>query len=271
MKKMTLKFMVLCLFFMMLPASAQSLPDMRVMDISWSPTNPVVGQTVTFKATIRNLGYGYTPIGTPIGVGFRINNSFLGAYFVRDSNGDTTYMAPGGIYTGTCTTTWTATGSSFTIQAIVDDIDRFAESNENNNSRTETGTVSIGMPDVIVTNISWSPSDPEFDDVVTLRATLKNQGNAATPTGVAVGVGMTVDGSYLGAGFVRDSSGNTTSLAAGQSKTVTIDTTWNADLGTTQFCAWVDDINRFAESNENNNTRCENIYVDLGLPDIGDK
>lgn len=262
MKKMTLKLMAaLCLFFMMLPASANDLPDMRVMDVSWSPTNPVVGQTVTFKATIRNLGYGDTPTGVPIGVGFRINNTFLGAYFVRDYNGDITEMASGGIYTGTCTATWTASGSSFDIEAIVDDIDRFAESNETNNSRTEYGTVSPGLPDVVVTNILWTPVDPEFDDVVTIRATVKNQGTVATPSGVPVGVGLTVDGSFFDAFFVRDSSGNTVSLAPGQSYTGTFGLTWNADLGTTQLCAWVDDINRFTESNENNNQRCENVHV----------
>jgi hypothetical protein len=44
------------------------------------------------------------------------------------------------------------------------------------------------LPDMIVSSISMSPSNPAAGQAVTFSAVVTNQGNAATPAGVVIGV-----------------------------------------------------------------------------------
>lgn len=123
-------------------------------------------------------------------------------------------------------------------------------SNEGN--ATTSGT---GLPDLIVTAVSWSPANPSAGQAVTFSATIKNQGTAATPSGVIHGVLFSVDGTPM-----NWSDNSTASLAPGDSRTVTANggpsgsSTWTATSGPHSILANVDDINRIAESNEGNNT-----------------
>jgi subtilase family serine protease len=106
------------------------------------------------------------------------------------------------------------------------------------------------LPDLIVTSLSYDPTTGLFTSVVT------NQGTAATPAGVPVGVSYSVDGVKQTWGVVNGP------LAAGAS--VTIGTGGGAyaiPSGTHTITAFADDINRFAESNEANNTFSQTITV----------
>src|SRR5207249_11423451 len=88
----------------------------------------------------------------------------------------------------------------------------------------------------------------------------KNQGTAATPAGVDIGVAYSVDGVYGTWGSVSGP------LAAGAS--VTIGTNGGPYIilnGTHTITAYVDDVNRFAESDETNNQLSQPITV--GAPD----
>lgn len=106
-------------------------------------------------------------------------------------------------------------------------------------------------PDVIVTSVSYNSATGLFTCVV------KNQGTAATPAGVPVGVGYSSDGVYRTYGFLQGT------LAAGAS--VTIGTTGAAytitPAGPHTITAFVDDVDRFPESNEDNNTLTQPITV----------
>ena len=94
--------------------------------------------------------------------------------------------------------------------------------------------------DVIVTQLSYA--NGIFTSMV------KNQGTAATPAGVSIGVGYSVDGVQRTWGAV------TGPLAAGASVTIgTNGGSYTIPTGTHTMMAWVDDINRFAESVETNN------------------
>jgi subtilase family serine protease len=143
------------------------------------------------------------------------------------------------------------------VQAYVDDSHLIAESDETNNTLNKSLTV--GTPplaaDLVVTALSWTPAHPAAGNVVLFRATIKNQGTAATPAGVVHGVGFLVDGTN-----VAFSDTDTASLAAGASTTLTANGSnagparWAATRGKHTVKAWVDDQNRIAESNESNNT-----------------
>jgi hypothetical protein len=125
-----------------------------------------------------------------------------------------------------------------------------------------TPTSATGQPDLVVTNVSWSPLSPSTGSGVTFQATIKNQGTADTPSGVIHGIAFEVDGTE-----VTWSDNNTTSLAAGASRTQTANggklgtATWTATTGTHQITAWVDDVNRIPELNDSNNTLLASMVV----------
>ena len=136
------------------------------------------------------------------------------------------------------------------------------------------GPGSTGTPDLIVTDVSWSPANPATGNAVTFSAVIKNQGTGATTAGVINGVSFMVDGTQ-----VCWSDNNTSSIAAGASITVTANggpsgAAWTATSGSHTITAWVDDVNRISESNENNNQYSENLTVgatsqpDLIITDI---
>jgi hypothetical protein len=117
---------------------------------------------------------------------------------------------------------------------------------------------------VIASNTTPPPSNPLSDVIVTsssyvkgaFTTTVKNQGTAATPAGLVIGVGYFVDGIQRTWGAV------TGPLAAGASATIGTDAAlYTIPTGTHTISAYVDDVNRFAESNETNNEIAQTINV----------
>jgi hypothetical protein len=127
------------------------------------------------------------------------------------------------------------------------------------------------MPDLVVTSLTWSPAAPSAGSAVTFTAVVKNQGTAATPSGVKHGVAFLVDGVE-----VSWSDNDFASLAAGASITLTANggpsgtPTWQATSGSHTVQAHVDDSTLIAESNESNNTLNQTLTVSAGtsLPDL---
>src|SRR5438046_1177212 len=101
------------------------------------------------------------------------------------------------------------------------------------------------LPDVIVTSLSYASG--------IFTSTVKNQGGAATPAGIAIGVAYSVDGVY------RTWGGVTGPLAAGA--IVTNGGPYTNPAGTQTITAFVDDENRFAESDESNNQLSRPITI----------
>jgi hypothetical protein len=121
-----------------------------------------------------------------------------------------------------------------------------------------------GLPDVVVTGVTWSPATPAPGEAVSFFATIANHGSAPTPAGVMVGVGFFVDGVKT---HWYGSTGNTV-LAPGQSRTVRANggpagtRYWTTTFGAHTVRAMVDDAHRFAESDESNNS----LTVPLTVP-----
>jgi hypothetical protein len=135
------------------PTPVPGTVDLIVTDISWSPSNPVPGSSVTFSATIKNQGSVASPNGVIHGVAFSINGTV-----VNWSDNSSESLAAGASRTVTASggpngsSMWTATNGSHTIEAFVDDINRITgEGDENNNKRQETITVSTATPTPTVT------------------------------------------------------------------------------------------------------------------------
>jgi hypothetical protein len=104
-------------------------------------------------------------------------------------------------------------------------------------------------PDLVVTNITWSPAVPSAGHAVTFSATIKNQGPGATPAGTTNKITFAVNGTVV------TSVGNYSSaLAAGASITLAQDTgTWAMTGSAPTITAAVDTNNAIAESDETNN------------------
>lgn len=128
---------------------------------------------------------------------------------------------------------------------------------ESPESNTATATPTNGLPDVIVTAVNWTPTNLMTGTAVVFRAAVKNQGSAPTPTSpslpLGVGFGVSSGGNYTWATY-------TAPLAVGASVTLTAtggadgSNRWLATAGAHTVTANVDDINRFEEGLEDNNT-----------------
>jgi hypothetical protein len=134
-------------------------------------------------------------------------------------------------------------------------------------SAQASATPTSGLPDLVVTAVTYTPNPAHAGDSVLFSATVKNQGSAASPGGTVIGVGFSIDGgaSYPFSGY------DTTSLAPGSSVLLTANGGgspggyWPATLGAHTVVANVDDVNRIQESNEGNNLFTLNYSV-LSVP-----
>jgi hypothetical protein len=179
-------------------------------------------------------------------------SSSVGGYIVA-------YGLSSGTYTSNIdvgkTTTYAVSGLTdgtkyyFAVKAY--DSGRTTESsysNEANLTVPVTTTSSSTLPDVVVTSLSYANG--------VFTSTVKNQGTAATPAGVTIGVGYIVDGSGKTWGAISGP------LAAGVSVTIgTNGESYTIPGGTLTMTAYVDDVNRFAESNETNNKLTQSITI----------
>ncbi len=120
-------------------------------------------------------------------------------------------------------------------------------------------------PDLVVTDVSWSPSSPRAGEPIRFSATIKNQGSAPTPADTIHGVAFSIDGKKY-----TWSDDSTASLAPGASRTLTAnggisghtDGTWlSTASGTFTLEAWVDDATRITESDEGNNKLSRSFSV----------
>ncbi|MDB5175884.1 MAG: C-terminal target protein [Candidatus Saccharibacteria bacterium] len=250
-------------------------PDLVLSDVTWSPASPKPGDNVTFSATVKNIGSAATPANTIMGVSFSVDGKQ-----VSWSDNITSPLAAGASVKATAdngpskSAVWPATAGTKTVLAFVDDINRIKnEFDETNNTLTTTMSVitpppttplPTNRPDLVLTDLSWSPFTPKAGENVTFSATVKNQGTAATPSGTIMGVSFSVDGKQ-----VSWSDGRTTSLAAGASVKLTANSgpsgsaVWKASgIGVRSVLAYVDDIDRIKnELDESNNTLTKPLTV----------
>lgn len=149
------------------------LPDLIVTRLI-IPAGLAAGVPVTFAAVVKNQGTAATPAGVVVGVAFHVDGPE-----VAWSDTDTASLAPGASVTLTATggpagAAWKATAGNHIVNAIVNDVHRFAETSTTNNSlaasfsvaAVETKPVNTALPVIsgipvvngvlAVSNGSWS-------------------------------------------------------------------------------------------------------------------
>ena len=141
-----------------------------------------------------------------------------------------------------------STAYSYTVAAY----DAAGNTSAQSTSVSVTTQANSGLPDVIVTALSYNPVTGIFTSVV------KNQGPVATPIDKSIGVGYKVDGVNRTWGGYWPPPG----LAAGASVTIGSDGgAYTIPNGTHTILAIADDVDRFLESDENNNTLSQVITI----------
>jgi chitodextrinase len=119
----------------------------------------------------------------------------------------------------------------------------------------------VGEPDLVVSAIDFSPATVTTDDLVTFRATVKNQGTAALPAGSALSVSFSINGTVF-----TLSNTETTALEIGQSLTVSGVAQWETNVaGDYTVEAKADAADTVAESDKQNNSLAATLSVSKGL------
>ncbi len=114
------------------PAPAK--PDVGITNVWLSPANAQPGQSVEIWATIKNFSGTPTPNGVPVGIGYEVDGSYFGHFFVQSGS---SFPPLNGYqsFTGKANVRWNVTSGRHTFRVIADDVNRFEESNETNNAR----------------------------------------------------------------------------------------------------------------------------------------
>ncbi|MQY81038.1 MAG: hypothetical protein GH158_02190, partial [Dehalococcoidia bacterium] len=203
--------------------------DLIIDSITWSPSDPNVGSTVIFNVTIRNRG------------AVVANSNRVDFYIDGISRGykDVERIDPGGTLTKTFS--WFAKAGEHDIKAIVDKNNSVPETDEDNNEMTVL--FSALLPDLIIDDISWSPTEPSLSDNVSFTVTVTNQGSGVSGNST---INFYVDDTYL-------DTERTSKLEAGASENVTF--SWIVVVGTHDIKATVTPHAVVTESDETNNEK----------------
>jgi len=140
-------------------------PDLALTNLTVSPnaTSLVDGGSGAVKVTVRNRGPGNTT--TTFRVAFMLDGRALGSVQVD------------GLPTGVpklLSLDFAPVGGPHYISARVDPDDQVHEADETNNMALLP--ISVGMPEVQVADLFWTPSNPLVGQAVTLTAVLRNVG-----------------------------------------------------------------------------------------------
>jgi subtilase family serine protease len=205
-------------------------PDLIITSISWTPENAAIGDTLTFKVTVLNQGIGNA--GTSH-LSYDIGNRHSG------------YVAVPALAAGATTTVTFQYKTQYdmlalTVRVNADYDNKITETIEYNNILSKT--ISLSLPDLTITNITWSPENLTIDETVTFIITIKNQGSGKA--------GIFQVAYYIDDILLKTDSVYTAELSTTVDKTCT----WEPQTGTHTFKAIVDSNKLITESNENNNT-----------------
>lgn len=222
------------------PVSADDGPDLIVHEITLSPAEPAIDDTVTITVSVKNQG---TSLATQSYVVCYVDSTILATKTINQLDAGT--MA-------TTSFTWVAEPGSHNIRAIADSSEAVDETDETNNSKTYALTTRAA--DLIIQSITWSPANPSRGDTIVFSMVIKNQGNARSRI---TEMDLFIDGSTRG----------TQNIAAiDPSGTYTVTYNWVALTGQHNIRAVVDIWNKVKEGDETNNENTITFFTEA--PDL---
>ena len=223
---------------------AYVITDILVDDLEWTPVNGTDGQEILITATITNAGNSTT------------HRTFTVTLVVDGEDGPDhfAFEVEGLVAGGSVgiTRTWTASPGNHTVRVTVDTEGILRETDLLNNLMN--GSLFVPYPDLVVSQITWAPSDPDDGAAVRIHADVTNI-NAATLREFRVS--FMVNGELIGTKWIS---------GLGQNGTVRVSQAWRAEPGENTVSVLADSLYRVRESNETNNL----LSVDLPAIEIAD-
>jgi len=177
------------------PSDPLYKPDLTITGIVWNPTEPKENEQIAFQACIEN--YAGEPSLSTTRVDLYVDDEYVGYSEIGPID------VSGVVKTYPITINSLVAGMHF-VRAIVDPTDAIAESNEYNNELQahfiveavpEERVIENG-PDLIITEITWDPEDPSYEDQIIFYVYVKNCGNE--PSVSIFDVNIRVNGEYQG-------------------------------------------------------------------------
>lgn len=208
---------------------APKLPDLAITSIIWSPPDMPAGNIVTFDITIENQGL------------LSAGPSRI-AYYVDGAIAGSGYTDIGQLEAGASTIehfTWAASEGFHTININLDSNNQVVEIDESNNTRV----INLPLPDLVVQDITFTPTDAPIGDTVVITAYIKNQGNSKTENSL---INLYIDG-------IKIASEELPQIDTGNSILKSFN--WVAEAGVHTLKITVDNNNTVIEVNETNNEK----------------
>jgi spore coat protein H len=221
--------------------------DTIVIAVGFNKATLIDGDQIAFEATVQNIGSAIT--GDTVGVAFLVDGKYI-------TFGTSAPLEPGASRLIKSVSSWPAVAGEHTLTAVVDDINRYPELSETNNTleikfQVEPKSAPIGLSDVVIKDIAF---EELASGRIRLAALVANIGQVETPD--QVGVAFFVDDKYATFGISAP-------LKAGESRAVRADQTLSL-IGQHKITAIADDTNRFPEESEQNNVLSRQI--EFGTP-----
>lgn len=227
-------------------------PDLIVTNLIADAAKYKPNETVTITTTVKNNGIVPCPASK-----LRLSGDGITA-----QTKNVPALAAGGSTTVTFTFTapYVIGDKTFAITATADPDNQIAESNENNNSRSGSFTVSNPLPDLTVTKIQANKNEYTEDETGRVTVTVVNQGSKAVNSSKL----------KLVLGDFFSETKTTGMIAVGSAAQVTFDFIAPETLErmTVTATATTDPTNEITESNENNNTLTSTLAVKPIPPDL---
>ncbi|MER5478916.1 discoidin domain-containing protein [Streptomyces sp. NPDC002734] len=228
-------------------------PDLVVTDLATSPAAPVESDEITVSATVRNDGPAAAAAST---LALRLGDSEVATAKVGT-------LAAGAEAKVTASLGSRPAGS-YELSAVADKGDAVVEQNETNNTFTRPAALvvkPVAGSDLVVGQVTTTPSSPSAGDAVTFKVPVKNQGTDASSSGNHDVTLTVLDGS--GATVRTLTGAHSGSIAAGATAQVTLGP-WTAANGSyTVRTAVAADGNEPAVKRENN-TSTQPLFVGRG-------
>ncbi len=158
-------------------------PDLTISDMSWTPASPIETDSVTLKATVKNIG---TAASTATNVNFYLAGQKVGT--------GTVGAIAAGAATSASAAIGTRTAGTYQLTGKVDEADTVLELNENNNAYTNPTSLvvqPVASSDLVASSVTWSPGNPSAGNNVSFSVAVKNQGTVASGSGTH-GITLTV-------------------------------------------------------------------------------
>ncbi|MDI6730590.1 MAG: CARDB domain-containing protein, partial [Candidatus Altarchaeum sp.] len=223
--------------------------DLIIENITYSPLSPNAGDLIDVNVIVKNIGNGNTT--RYIQNNLYVNGIYVWCNGIDGINANETKIAIC-IFNAPC--------YNISITAVTDNRNDVPELNESNNNKTIIiNTTCVNVSDLIVTNITFTPSTINGGDVVIFNATIKNNGSA--------------NANYFRVWFIDNgisflNNHYINNLASGAS--VIVSAQWTATAGNHNITVIADVYDDVLESNETNNNKTQALTVSAQtvFPDI---